>query len=479
MKKRIEIKELFEHEDMIVKAFDSHPDHEGLSGLVKGWVKNRRDSKGATFIVLTDGSTARELQVVAPADFDLDLTEVTIGSSIAVEGRLIKSQGRGQLVEFKAYSIEVIGKSDASKYPMQPKKHSMEYFRDYKHLRMRTKIFSSVFRVRHALTMATHKFFDEQGFYIMHTPIITASDAEGAGETFTVTTLKDQMKGFSEDFFGVKSSLTVSGQLEAETGAMAMGKVYTFGPTFRAEDSRTTRHLAEFWMIEPEVAFADLDEVADLAKSYLQYMAKYVKEHCKDDIDILEDFLQEEEKQFKKEDKSISLYDRIDLLTSDDYARVTYTEAIDILLKSKPHKKGKFEFPVSWGIDLQSEHEKYLVEKHFKKPVIVTDYPKDIKAFYMKLGEDGKTVRAMDVLIPGIGEIIGGSQREDDYDTLVKRMDEMGVPKEELDWYLDLRRFGTAPHAGFGLGFERMVMFLTGMKSIRDVIPYPRTPKSL
>lgn len=479
MKNRIEIKKLFEQEDMIVKSFDEHPGYEGLSGLVKGWVKNRRDSKGATFIVLSDGSTARELQVVVPTDFAIDLSDVTIGSSISVDGKLIKSQGSGQLVEFKAYSVTVIGKSDAREYPIQPKKHSMEFFREHMHLRMRTKIFSSIFRIRHGLTIATHRFFDERGFYSMHTPIITASDAEGAGETFTVTTLKGSLKDFSEDFFGVKSSLTVSGQLEAETGAMAMGKVYTFGPTFRAEDSRTSRHLAEFWMIEPEVAFADLDEISELAVDYLRYMASYVKKHYQEDIKILEAYTIDEEKQFKQEDKSILISDRIDSMLSEDFAKITYTEAINILMHSKPHKKGKFEFPISWGVDLASEHEKYLVEKHFKKPVIVTDYPKDIKSFYMKQSEDGKTVRAMDILLPGIGEIIGGSQREDDYDKLVYIMDEKGVPKEELEWYLDLRKFGSAPHSGFGLGFERIVMYLTGMKSIKDVIPYPRSPKSL
>jgi asparaginyl-tRNA synthetase len=384
-------------------------------------------------------------------------------------------------------SIEVYGTADPEKYPLQPKKHSLEFLREIAHLRPRTNTFSAILRVRHALAYAIHTYFNNNGFFYLHTPIITGSDAEGAGEMFRVTTLdpinppltEEGKVDYKEDFFGKETNLTVSGQLEGELGAMALSKVYTFGPTFRAENSNTTRHLAEFWMIEPEVAFNELVDNMDLAEDFTKFCIKYALDHCADDIAFLEKRLIEEEKNKKKEEQSeLSLSEKLLFVTENEFERLTYTEAIDILLNSKAHKNGKFVYPVEWGIDLQSEHERYLVEKHFKKPVILTNYPKDIKAFYMKLDEDGKTVRAMDVLFPGIGEIIGGSQREDDYAKLLQRTKEVGIEEESIWWYLETRQFGSAPHAGFGLGFERLVLFVTGMSNIRDVIPFPRTPKT-
>jgi asparaginyl-tRNA synthetase len=404
-----------------------------------------------------------------------------------VTGKLIASQGQGQSVEVEVVSIEVYGTADPEKYPLQPKKHSLEFLREIAHLRPRTNTFSAILRIRHALAYAIHTYFNNNGFFYLHTPIITGSDAEGAGEMFRVTTLdpinppltEEGKVDYKEDFFGKETNLTVSGQLEGELGAMALSKVYTFGPTFRAENSNTTRHLAEFWMIEPEVAFYELADNMNLAEDFTKFCIKYALDNCADDIAFLEKRLIEEEKNKKKEEQSeMTLSDKLRFVTENEFERLTYTEAIDILLNSKAHKNGKFVYPVEWGIDLQSEHERYLVEKHFKKPVILTNYPKDIKAFYMKLDEDGKTVRAMDVLFPGIGEIIGGSQREDDYAKLVQRTKEVGIEEESIWWYLETRQFGSAPHAGFGLGFERLVLFVTGMSNIRDVIPFPRTPKT-
>jgi asparaginyl-tRNA synthetase len=400
---------------------------------------------------------------------------------------LIESLGKGQKVEVKAEAIEILGDSDAESYPLQPKKHSLEFLREKAHLRARTNTFGSVFRVRHSLAYAVHKFFNDKGFFYLHTPIITASDAEGAGETFRVSTLpfdapprtEDGSINYSEDFFGRATNLTVSGQLEGELGATALGEVYTFGPTFRAENSNTARHLAEFWMIEPEMAFCDLEDNAALAEEFIQYLIRYAMEHNGDDLEFLRQRLLEEEKGKPQTERSeFDLIQKLQSVTDNKFERITYTEAIDILLQSTPYKKKKFQYDVSWGIDMQSEHERYLVEKHFGKPVIVTNYPKEIKAFYMRQNEDGRTVAAMDILAPGIGEIVGGSQREERYDKLVERMKEMHVPVDELWWYLDTRRFGTVPHAGFGLGFERMVQFVTGMGNIRDVIPFPRTPKN-
>jgi asparaginyl-tRNA synthetase len=404
-----------------------------------------------------------------------------------VRGRLIASPAKGQLVELTAHEVQILGDSDAEKYPLQPKKHSLEFLRDIAHLRFRTNTFGSVSRLRNALIYGIHKFFQERDFLNIHTPIISASDAEGAGEMFRVTTLDlNQLPrtesgevDFSADFFGRSANLTVSGQLEAELAAMAFTKVYTFGPTFRAENSNTTRHLAEFWMIEPEVAFNELKENADLAEDMLKYVIRYAMEKHPDDIEFLDQRLADEEKQKPQQERSeFGLKEKLQFLLEHDFERITYTEAIDILLQSPAYKKKKFQYEVKWGIDMQSEHERYLVEKHFKKPVIVTDYPKDIKAFYMRQNDDGKTVAAMDILAPGIGEIIGGSQREERLEFLEKRMQEMHIPTEEMFWYLDTRRFGTCKHAGFGLGFERLVQFVTGMGNIRDVIPFPRTPRN-
>jgi asparaginyl-tRNA synthetase len=453
---------------------------------VLGWVKTFRANR---FIALNDGSTMSNLQVVV--DFDQYpeelLRRINTGAAVKVVGRLVASQGAGQAVEVIAEAIEILGDSDPGVYPIQPKKHSLEFLRENAHLRMRTNTFAAVFRVRHALSFAVHQYFHEHGFYAMHTPIITASDAEGAGEMFRVTTLplgqpphtEAGEVDWKEDFFGREANLTVSGQLEAETGAMALGKVYTFGPTFRAENSNTTRHLAEFWMIEPEVAFNDIHDNADLAEDFLQSTIRYVMAHCADDLAFLDQRIQQEEKNMKAEERRpMGLLDTLQFVVDNAFKRITYTEAIEVLRNSKPYKKKKFQYPVEWGRDLQSEHERYLVEKHFNQPVIVTDYPKDIKAFYMRMNEDGKTVAAMDILFPGIGEMVGGSQREERLDKLQARMAEMEIPEEDLWWYLDLRKFGTAPHAGFGLGFERMVQFVTGMGNIRDVIPFPRFPKS-
>jgi len=440
--------------------------------LVKGWVRTRRGNKYVQFIALNDGSTIHNLQIVANAELfpEENLKDVATGASLAVRGTLVASQGKGQTVEIQALEITVIGKADPEEYPLQKKGHSLEFLREIAHLRPRTNTFGAVLRVRHALAFAVHEYFNKNGFYYVHTPIITGSDAEGAGQMFRVTTLApehpprtaDGSVDFSEDFFGKATNLTVSGQLEGEIAAMALGKVYTFGPTFRAENSNTARHLAEFWMIEPEMAFYELEDNMDLAEDFLKSLVRYALANCADDLAFLNE-------QYDKE-----LLSRLNSVVETDFQRLTYTEAVEILKSAKQ----KFEFPVDWGTDLQSEHERYLVEKHFKKPVILTNYPKDIKAFYMKLDDDGRTVRAMDVLFPGIGEIIGGSQREEDLAKLTRRMEEMHVPAEDLWWYLDLRKFGSAPHSGFGLGFERLVLFVTGMANIRDVIPFPRFPKN-
>ncbi|WP_316765558.1 asparagine--tRNA ligase [Pedobacter frigiditerrae] len=454
---------------------------------VMGWVRTFRNNQ---FIALNDGSCMGNIQIVV--DFTNTpeelLKRITTGAAISVEGTLVESLGKGQKVDIKAKSIEILGDSNADEYPLQPKKHSLEFLREKAHLRFRTNTFNAVFKVRHALAFAIHQFYNERGFVYMHTPVITASDAEGAGEMFKVTTLDfdktprtDEGKvDFSEDFFGKATNLTVSGQLEGELAAMAFGQIYTFGPTFRAENSNTTRHLAEFWMIEPEVAFADLENNMQLAEDMMKYVIGYALENCKDEIAFLNDRLLEEEKTKPQQERSeLSLIEKLDFCLANEFERLTYTEAIQILKHSKPNQKKQFKYLIDeWGADLQSEHERYLVEKHFKKPVILTDYPKDIKSFYMRMNDDGKTVAAMDILFPGIGEMIGGSQREERMDMLTKRMEEMHIPQEELWWYLDTRRFGSAPHAGFGLGFERLVLFVTGMTNIRDVIAFPRFPKS-
>ena len=458
---------------------------------VKGWVRTFRNNQ---FIALNDGSTNNNIQVVV--DFENTdpaiLKRITTGAAISVVGQLVASLGKGQTVEVKATEIEILGDSDPEKYPLQPKKHSLEFLREIAHLRFRTNTFGAIFRVRNSLSFAVHQFFQEKGFVYLHTPIITASDAEGAGETFHVTNFdllnppktEDGEIDFKQDFFGRPTNLTVSGQLEGELGAMALSDIYTFGPTFRAENSNTTRHLAEFWMIEPEMAFYDLTDNMNLAEELLKYVIRYALDKNKEDIDFLSQRLEEEEKQKPQNERSdMSLLDKLQFCLDNDFERLTYTEAIGILKESTPNKKKKFQYPVEgWGTDLQSEHERYLVEKHFKKPVILTDYPKDIKAFYMRQNEPDaqgrETVRAMDILFPGIGEIVGGSQREERLDKLEQRMDEMGIPKDELWWYLDTRRFGACPHAGFGLGFERLVLFVTGMGNIRDVIPFPRFPKN-
>ena len=452
---------------------------------VKGWVKTKRGSKNVSFIALNDGSTINSIQVVAESEsFNEELLKkITTGSCICVNGKLVKSKGQGQVNEILANSVEILGKADAKEYPLQPKKHSLEFLREKAHLRFRTNTFSAIFRLRHSLTYAVHKFFNDKGFVNLHTPIITGADAEGAGEMFQVTNL-DLESGkeidFSKDFFGKKTNLTVSGQLEAELGAMGLGKVYTFGPTFRAENSNTSRHLSEFWMIEPEVAFASLDDNILLAEEFLKYCIDYCIKKNPEDLKFLNTRLEEEEKDIKKELRSeMSLLDRLNFIINNDFVRLTYREAIEILKNSKPNKKKKFNYIINgFGADLQSEHERFLVEKKFKKPVIITDYPKNIKAFYMRMNNDNETVRAMDILFPTIGEIIGGSQREERLDKLESRMEEMNVSKEELWWYLETRKYGSCVHSGFGLGFERLVMFITGMKNIRDVIPFPRTPQS-
>ena len=458
----------------------------GQTITVSGWVRTKRGNKDIAFIALSDGSTINTLQIVAElVNFDEEIIKkIQTGCSLRVTGALVASQGAGQTVDLQAHKIEILGEADAEKFPLQKKKHTLEFLREIAHLRPRTNTFGAILRIRHALAFAIHKYFNDHHFYYIHAPIITGSDAEGAGEMFRVSTIdplnppktENGEIDYSQDFFGKSANLTVSGQLESELAAMALSRVYTFGPTFRAENSNTARHLAEFWMIEPEMAFFELTDNMDLAEDFLQYLIKYAMENCADDLAFLEKRLIEEESQLKKEDRNpMPLLEKLKFVSEIAFERITYTEAVAILEKSGR----KFEFPVKWGIDLQSEHERYLVEKHFKKPVILTNYPKDIKAFYMKLDEDGKTVRAMDVLFPGIGEIIGGSQREEDYEKLSKRIDEMGIHRESLWWYLETRQYGTVPHSGFGLGFERLVLFVTGMGNIRDVIPFPRTPKNL
>ncbi|MDB2385126.1 asparagine--tRNA ligase [Polaribacter sp.] len=454
---------------------------------IKGWVRTFRSNR---FVALNDGSTIKNIQCVIDfenVDEDV-LKRISTGAAVSVSGNLAESQGRGQAVEIQVTKIEVLGDSNPEEYPIQPKKHSFEFLRENAHLRTRTNTFSAVMRLRSKLSFAVHQYFQERDFNYVNTPIVTGSDAEGAGEMFKVTNfdlnnapLTEEGKiDYSKDFFGKETNLTVSGQLEAETFAMSLGKAYTFGPTFRAENSNTTRHLAEFWMIEPEVAFMDLDGNMDLAEDFIKYVINYVLEKCEDDLAFLDQrFAQEEKTKPQAQRSELSLLEKLRFIVDNNFKRVSYTEAIDILKNSKPNKKKKFQFPINeWGADLQSEHERYLVEKHFKCPVILFDYPANIKAFYMRLNEDGKTVRAMDVLFPGIGEIVGGSQREERYDVLVEKMKALNLDEKELWWYLDLRKFGTAVHSGFGLGFERLVQFVTGMSNIRDVIPFPRTPQN-
>lgn len=456
------------------------------STVVMGWVRTFRNTQ---FIALNDGSTNDNLQVVVPLGSvdDATLRRITTGACIKASGEVVASVGKGQSVELAAASIEILGDSDAEKYPLQPKKHSLEFLREIAHLRFRTNTFASVFRIRHSLSFAIHKFFYDNGFVYMHTPIITASDAEGAGEMFRVTTLpldgsavgEDGLINFKEDFFGRSTNLTVSGQLEGELAATALGNIYTFGPTFRAENSNTTRHLAEFWMIEPEMAFYDLEDNMNLAEEFIRYIIKFVMDNNSKDLAFLAQRLADEDKQKPEAERSFPLLEKLEFVINNNFERVTYTEAIEILRNCSYNKKKKFRYLIDeWGVDLQSEHERYLVEKHFKKPVIITNYPKAIKSFYMRQNDDGKTVAAMDILAPGIGEIVGGSQREERLNKLTSRMKELNIPADEMDWYLDTRRFGTCVHAGFGLGFERMVQFVTGMGNIRDVIPFPRYPKS-
>ena len=439
---------------------------------VKGWVRTKRGNKNVAFIALNDGSTINNIQIVCdPAAFDEEtLKKVTTGACLRVVGDLVPSQGSGQAVEVQAKEIEVYGTADPDAYPLQKKGHSMEFLREIAHLRLRTNTFGAVLRIRHAMAFAIHKFFNERGFCYLHTPLITASDCEGAGEMFQVTTLdldnlprtEEGQIDYAQDFFGRHTSLTVSGQLEGELGAMALGNIYTFGPTFRAENSNTPRHLAEFWMVEPEMAFYDVNDLMDLEEEFIKYLVQYALDNCADDLAFLNKMIDPE------------LISRLQSVISTDFVRLTYTEGVDILMKSGQ----KFEFPVSWGVDLQSEHERYLVEKHFGKPVILTDYPKDIKAFYMKQNDDGRTVRGTDVLFPKIGEIIGGSERESSLEKLNNRISELNMDTKNLWWYIDTRRFGSCPHSGFGLGFERLLLFVTGMANIRDVIPFPRTPKT-
>ena len=444
--------------------------------IVKGWVRTRRGNKNVSFIALNDGSTINNIQIVVDnANFDEnELKKITTGACIGVTGTLVQSMGKGQSVEIQATSIEVYGEADPETYPLQKKGHSMEFLREIAYLRPRTNTFGAVFRIRHNMAMAIHTFFHQRGFYYFHTPLITASDCEGAGQMFTVTTMdlenlpktEEGKVDYNQDFYGKHASLTVSGQLEGELGALSLGEIYTFGPTFRAENSNTPRHLSEFWMIEPEMSFYDINDNMQLAEDFVKFCLTWALENCKDDIQFLNDM-------FDKE-----LIDRINFVLANDFVRLTYTEGVQILEEAVKNGK-KFEFKVGWGIDLQSEHERYLVEEHFKRPVILTEYPKEIKSFYMKQNEDGKTVRAMDVLFPKIGEIIGGSEREADYEKLKTRAAEMGVPEKDIWWYLNTRRWGSAPHSGFGLGFERLLLFVTGMSNIRDVIPFPRTPNNL
>jgi asparaginyl-tRNA synthetase len=466
---------------------DNSPGETDNPITVTGWVRTFRNNQ---FIAINDGSTNNNLQVVATlgAFDDNILKRITTGAALKVSGKIIPSVGRGQKVELKADTIEIIGDSDPERFPLQPKKHSLEFLREIAHLRFRTNTFGSVFRIRHSLAFAIHKFFNDKGFIYLHTPIITASDAEGAGETFHVTNFdiahpprnEDGSVNYKEDFFGRQTNLTVSGQLEAELGALALGNVYTFGPTFRAENSNTARHLAEFWMIEPEMAFYDLEDDMNLAEEFIKNIIKYALENNREDLDFLAARLLDDEKQKPQNERNeMGLIEKLQFVVNNNFERITYTEAIDILRSSNQNKKKKFQYIIDkWGIDLQSEHERYLVENHFKKPVIIINYPKEIKAFYMRQNDDGKTVAAMDILVPGIGEIVGGSQREERLDKLTDRMTQMNISVEELSWYLDTRRFGTCPHAGFGLGFERLIQFVTGMTNIRDVIPFPRFPKN-
>ena len=462
---------------------------EGQTIKARGWIRTKRESKNLTFLEISDGSCMTNLQAVADStelalksDF---LGRLTTGTAVAVKGTLVESPGQNQLQELSLLEIEIIGDCPAESYPLQKKRHSFEFLREIAHLRPRTNTFGAVSRVRSSLSFAIHSYFQERGFVYVHTPIITGSDCEGAGEMFQVTTLPlnevpkiDGGVDYSKDFFGKPASLTVSGQLEAEIFALALTNVYTFGPTFRAENSNTTRHLAEFWMIEPEMAFYDLKDNMDLAEDFLKSLIRYALDHCMDDLKFLAERLSEEEKSKPQDQRSMDLIEKLEFVLKNDFVRITYTEAIDILKNSAPYKKKKFQFPVDWGVDLQSEHERYLVEKHFQRPVILTNYPKEIKAFYMKQNDDGKTVGAMDVLFPQIGEIIGGSQREENLEKLETRMREMNIPAEEMWWYLDTRRFGSVVHSGFGLGFERFILFVTGMGNIRDVIAFPRTPKN-
>jgi asparaginyl-tRNA synthetase len=444
----------------------------GEQVLVKGWVRTKREIKNVAFVALNDGSTINNIQVVVdislfPAEL---LRDITTGASLGVTGTIEESQGKGQSIEILASDIVLYGKCDPESYPLQKKGHSMEFLREIAHLRFRTNTFGAVMRIRHAMAFAIHKYYNDRGFFYLHTPIITGSDAEGAGEMFHVTALDlhdlphtgEGAIDFEKDFFGKPTNLTVSGQLEGELGALALGEIYTFGPTFRAENSNTPRHLAEFWMIEPEMAFWDLNDNMDLAEDFLRYLIKYALDNCREDLEFLNKMIDKD------------LIERLQFVLANSFVRLTYTEAIKILEAADR----KWEFPVGWGRDLQAEHERYLVEQHFKRPVILTDYPKSIKAFYMKMNEDDLTVRAMDVLFPGIGEIIGGSQREEDLEKLTRRIEQLKLPVKDLWWYLDTRRFGTAPHSGFGLGFERLILFMTGMGNIRDVIPFPRTPRN-
>jgi asparaginyl-tRNA synthetase len=458
--KRIKIKELLTSGSI------------GSEVLVKGWVRTKRGNRNIIFIALNDGSTIANIQVVADAaSFDENLLrDISTGSCIEITGTLVESLGQKQSIEITADKIKLYGKCDPESYPLQKKGHSMEFLREHAHLRFRTNTFGAVFRIRHAVAFAIHKYFNDKGFYYLHTPIITGSDAEGAGEMFHVTTLdlselplkQEGTVDFTKDFFGKETNLTVSGQLEGELGALALGEIYTFGPTFRAENSNTPRHLAEFWMIEPEMAFYDLDDNMDLAEEFVKYLIDYVLTECIEDLRFLNNMI----------DKG--LLERLKFVADNKFERITYTEAVRILTEADKN----WEFPVGWGKDLQAEHERYLVETFFKRPVIIIDYPKEIKAFYMKQNDDGRTVKAMDVLFPGIGEIIGGSQREENYEKLLNRIRELKLPEKDLWWYLETRKFGTAPHSGFGLGFERMMLFMTGMSNIRDVIPFPRTPKN-
>jgi asparaginyl-tRNA synthetase len=479
MAKRIKIKDLLNSTNF------------GQEAIVMGWVKTFRNNQ---FIAINDGSTIKNIQAVVDFNsFDESLLKrLTTGAAISLSGEIVESLGKGQRIEIKVNTLEILGDSDAEKFPLQPKKHSLEFLREIAHLRFRTNTFNAVFKVRHALAFAVHKFFNDKGFLYLHAPIITASDAEGAGEMFRVSTIdpdniprnEDGTVNYKEDFFGKATNLTVSGQLEGELAALAFGDIYTFGPTFRAENSNTTRHLAEFWMIEPEMAFYDLNDNMDLAEELLKYVISYALENCGDELEFLNSRLAEEEKLKPQTERSeLDLLSKLKFCLENNFERITYTEAIQILRNSKPNQKKQFKYLIDqWGADLQSEHERFLVEKHFKKPVILTDYPAAIKSFYMRMNEpdaEGRTtVRAMDILFPGIGEIVGGSQREERLEKLEKRMEEMHIPSAEMSWYLDTRRFGSAPHAGFGLGFERLVLFVTGMTNIRDVIPFPRTPKN-